>query len=1165
MADERVKGSRVASARLNEAQRRAVEHQGCPLIVLAGPGTGKTRVIVHRVADLIERRGVLPEHVLVMTFTVKAARELKTRLAELVDPARAERINAHTLHGFGLRLLRRFGDVLALPPISGSLYGGEPIEDGDGARRARRCSLIDSAQAARLLQRLILDHDLFAPERAGGVDAVAQKALGYFELFDNHALAPEATTAIAAEWAEAIHRGQNPAGDSIEGAELEAEQSRQRQFAGMAELHGRYVASRRRRGLLSFGDLQMLPIELLRGSAGVASIVRDEYRHVIVDEFQDVNQANIELLRLLAPPKNCRGESRASGQELVVVGDDDQAIYGFRGADDRAFWRFDSIWTESRRIALTENYRSRPRIIAAGNSIIERAEARFEPGKVIEFPKGEPADPPGVVECINLREDMVDGEVIAAMIRADVASRADVPAADGQGARWSRYAVIVRSGTDAERVREALWLERIPAVHDRSTDATENEGVRSIMAWMRLIVSPREAWCARALLSGVPFHVGVEAIGQWERNYRAALSRWRAADSGGLEGSHDDPGGFVAWLARRDGDDPVVRRFAELHERLARAAAEMRAAAALHVIVRETGIIHADLPDDRTRADRIEAVVALLRFAQERQSRLPAPGGIREFLGYFDDLSAGDRKLDRRDESDRIDDGGNGDGDPEQRADAVRLITAHGSKGLEFDTVFVPRVHPLQGYGKVRSSDGPQLPASFAAEIGPTLEGKDRVRAEERRVFYVACTRAENRLVLLAKRNKTRSKTTNFFEEIVHDAGLARSGVVRERDQEDVLREASRVSSAVRPPVSGAASFRGDERRREIIGRARTDLRLEAAGALSRLDSPDAGADQLEHAMSELERVARRLAAIAAIDAERSLPSICDAGDPYINTLRESVRADAARPVTTDPGRAGKVVLRAPVAPLRLSYTMIEDYRRCPRCWYLKHQLGLQEAAATQQVLGQVLHRSLERFYAEYRKADADGLPLPALGSLEAIARREYFAQVDAASEVDSAELDQLLQQLRLFFSRLHEPEAQILELEKRIVFKYATGADPSVEHTFEAKIDRVDQIVLPDGTAGYRIVDYKSGSPRKDLVEPRTDDLQLGTYVMAWRAHIESDVEGVAEYWLTATGQRGSCAFGEMELDKVRETIDEAIAGILRGRFEAGKDCKGGCDILGP
>lgn len=1176
MSDGTIGSAADVIAALNEGQATAVTHEGEPLIVLAGPGTGKTRVIAYRVAHLVVARGVDPGKILVSTFTVKAARELRERLAGLIGAAKAERIHAYTLHGLGLRLLHRFGDAIGLPPIGGNSEGARGWERaGEAAGVARRSDFIDSAQSRRLLRDLILDHDLFGSDRAAGVESIIVSAGKHFEFFANHAMDPRAATAAARKWREAVESGRGLDGSVLDDAEREAEAARQRRFEAMVTLYGLYTATRRRRGWITFGDLLMLPIELLRKRADIAAIVRSDFRHVIVDEFQDVDRSMIELLRLVAPPESCRGAGDGGGQELVVVGDDDQAIYGFRGADDRAFFRFESIWEENRRVALSENYRSRERVVCVCNSVIARAAERFEPEKRIEtprkLPRGRmPGD--GVVECIGLAEERLDGEVIAAMLSAD---RASWP--EGDTKRWRRYAVVGRTHNDLDRIREALWLEGIPTVQERRTDAMSDEGVQSILAWVRLVVRPREHWHAVWLLSRPPFSCDVHAIAVWQRQYRAALSRWMESDEGGLEGSPDDPGGFAAWLSRAGAGDSRVERFAAWHAEFGRAAADEPAAAALHRIVRDTGVVHADLIDGTDRAERVSAVVALLNFVQERQRRLAPPGRLEEFLNYFDDLDEEEKKLSREEDERRVDD--SGESGEETRPDAVRLITAHGAKGLEFHTVFVPRVHPQHGYGKAREDREVEVPMELldGANGGAAKDanGESRARAEARRLFYVACTRAEERLVLLAKQNKGRSSVANYFEEIRDDPTL--KGLVSSISGDSVLQESAvrrggEPEAATEAGRAGVArTMKDDDRRKELLGRARREVRLSAAGALTMVEAAAAGVSEFEEAMTLLARSARRLAAISALEGGREAPGFCGASDEMVKALAAELRQ-----ITDAREAAGKGAdgFAPPKPPLILNYTSINEYLTCPRCWYVKQVLGFVGETGRALLVGNALHRTMEWFYKRHRDRDAEGGDggEVSVEQLLAVARREYLAMADDAEAVSREDMDQLLHQVRLVHSRLHDPTTQVLEIERTINFKYrcvseAAGADGSreIEHDFRAKLDRIDQITLSDGSVGFRIVDYKTGGASKRILEPAADDLQFGIYVMALRAMYEADVDGVAEYWACSTGQRGQMPFSKMKLDRVRAKIDGVVRGILAGRFERGKDCYGTCNFLGP
>jgi DNA helicase-2/ATP-dependent DNA helicase PcrA len=1122
---------------LNKQQRRAVEHEDGPLMVLAGPGTGKTRVITHRIARMIVDLGVEPESIVAVTYTVKAAAQLRERLAELVGAA-ADRVNAHTFHGLGYRLVRRFADVVDLPPLS---------------RDEHRNDLIDSAQQRRLLRRVILEHGLFPRARARGVEAAVSLVQDYLGVLNDAAVSTERALEFAGEARGWLEAGRGWGGKELDAEALAAERERLAELEEAARAVALFQGACRERGWLTFADLIALPIRIL-GEPGPGAIVRDGWRHLVVDEFQDVNTAQIELLRRLAPPIGASGW----GPDLCVVGDDDQSIYEFRGADDRAFARFAATWAGAARIDLSANYRSALPIITACNSIIARSDSRFAPDKVITPPEdGKDRHGPGTcVECVNLEDDKQDGEVIAAMVLLD---RAKHPARS-----WNDYAVVARTHGDLERVRVALAIEGVPAVASRPAAPADDEGVKDVLAWVQILAEPKQTHAAVRLLVRPPISAPLDRVRAVETAYRAALSRFQEGDEGAA-----DPGGFVDWLAREHPGEPGVARLVEWHHELRRLGAERPAAEVVFRAATMTGVAHADLLSARERAERVAALVSLLRFARQRQERLDQPGDVRAFWRYYLDLDPRDRTLaDTSAPEDRIEGVGAGAAASEP-AEGVRLITAHSAKGLEFHTVFVPRVSPRVGYPQTTAQDGPELPEGLL-DRGDGRTARERRLAEERRVFYVACTRAEHRLVLLAKKNKSPSKSTHFFEELVRDAGL--SGVLQVREGAEALRQAAEMGLGRRlreharedaPVDAEGRSFKAAARRREVFERARRDLRLAAAGALDRAEgAPDHRAG-VEAAGAALAEASARLAALAYAERHGRPPAWAE-GSPAGAFAAETLARAGGEEEGGGEGVPAAAMLPPPSAPLPLSYTYVSDYLRCPRCFYVKYVLGLDPMPGEEQVVGVAAHEALERFYRQVRAADAVGEPRPGRDTLLRLGKAAFFRHWPHHLEADRLQLDQVLAQLGLVFDRLHDPGANILEIEKRVEFPYGP-------HRFSATMDRIDQIEGEGGAAAFRIVDYKTGQATARLREPAPDDLQMGVYAMAL-GHLYADggaaadaLPGVAEYWILSSGERGRIALGDLRHDKIRSRIDEAVEGILAGRWERGPDCAGDCDILGP
>ncbi len=1094
----------AATNPLTPDQQRAVEHSGSPLIVLAGPGTGKTRTIIHRIAHMIAS-GTAPESIVAMTFTVKAATQLRERLAGILDPIAAERVNISTIHGFGNRLIRRFADVLELPP---------------------NVELIDAAQSHRLITEVILKHGLFAESRGVGLISLVEEMTGAFGHLANHGISSADAARFAAEWDKNLAR--NP-----------ADAAHHKRFADTAAALGHYEQARWSRGWLSYDDYMTLPLKLLREHRRALDICRQEYRAFVVDEFQDCNQAQIELLKLL-----CGHDSNAN---ICVVGDDDQAIYRFRGADEQAFERFSSIWRHPTVIELTENYRSQPGLIACSNAIITKAGSRFSADKTIAFPASKTPLAPGLstIEAIRLEEDKQDGEVVSAMILADRAATA----LEGKPRAWSSYAVIARNHAELERVGAALRVEGIPFDRAREPSLLDDEGVADVLAWVEWITDPAATWAARRILIRPPFGVPSDSVTAWERAFEAQSSQ-AAAGREGVE----PPGRYDRWLSERAASEPSALACLTMYQRLAAETASLRADEALFHIITATDVAHADLLPGRERAQRVAALVSFLGFARDKQRRIAQPGNLRELWAYLRELITIEKGLKPARSIDEIDPVEFETSGADAAEGRVQLTTAHAAKGLEFDTVFLPKVK-YPGYPNTRADDGWEPPPGLFDELDERPVA-DRRADEERRLFYVACTRAERRLVLLSKPNKTKTSTTNYFDELT-GAGL---GIVV-RNAADVLKAAGMLEgAATRRLESAGLEFRGREKAREGGERARRAARISAANALDTANRHGVTADELREAGQQMLLAAEQLAVIAAAE-KGTPPGWLTEKRSDLRTLADHIRSLTTKNAAAD-ARGGEVLIRPMTAPLSLSFTAIDNFYKCPRCFYLHHVLGLPESWRERASIGSVVHIVLERFYKLWATADSEGLFKPGLEQLQAMARRALIESYGPEQPVDAAALEQLAAQMRLLWTRLHDPNAHIVEFERNIDFDYVLDGIP---HRITAKIDRID--LLPNNTV--RVIDYKTGAAKTQYTEPKDDDLQMGIYALAIR-HGKGltwseggKVWGEAEYWCLATGEKGSITLSKLNESKVRAQIDEAARAMLKGEFEPKHDCKGPCRLF--
>ncbi len=712
---------------LNPEQRDAVNHVGAPLLVLAGPGTGKTRVIIARLLRLLSE-GHEPESLLAVTFSVKATQEMRDRLAQWAAEhlpeatARgAARVQISTFHGLGRRLTRRFGDVLGVSP---------------------EAALLDHAVAKRLLRRLISELGLFPHLAAEGYQSVLEHHLRFEAACKHNARSPEDAEAFALQWGERL-RANEPGldRDALAAARLE-----QRDFLDHARRYRAFARECLRQGLFTFDDDLAYPLRIFRKRPELAAFLRAEHRHVVVDELQDVNPAQLELLRWIAPPAAASaGAAHDGGTDLCAVGDDDQAIYAFRGSDPAAVEAFRAMWPAHRAIKLEENHRSAAEIVATGNAVIAHAGHRALGGKTIRASGGggnggknggenggESVGARGRVEAFTVPSDGDHGHLVASLILSDKASRPE--------RRWSDYAVLCRGAGQLEKVGAALMLKGVPIDFRRGAAPRDEPAVQDLFAWLGLLADGRDDASTQRLLVRPSFGVGLEEVRGWREAHAAAR---RAAREGGREASEGFPG-LADWLAANKGDVPEVARFTALLAELRRTAATMPADRAVEHVVRTAHLMGDDSPEvlePSQRARRARALVDAIRFVRSRQAFLDHPGDIGAYLAY-------DRDLDDEGRNFRAP-GLETEQEDDERPDAVSVITAHRAKGLEWDTVFVVKIGRTEGSfgaGGREEPDRIELPPDFTGR--PTPDQAD----EETRLLYVACTRAKRRLVLTAKK-----------------------------------------------------------------------------------------------------------------------------------------------------------------------------------------------------------------------------------------------------------------------------------------------------------------------------------------------------------------------------------------------------------------------------
>ncbi len=625
-------------ADLNDAQREAVLHGDGPLLVLAGAGSGKTRVIVHRIARLVRDEEIVPWRILAVTFTNKAAGEMRARLLALLGPE-ANDLWVQTFHAFGARFLRREAPRAGLSPSF-------PIYDDD--------------DQLRLVKRIL--SDLGADE---GETLTARQALSRIDAWKGLALLPEEIT--------------------LGEYDVEGQLAR--------EVYARYDAALARAGATDFGDLLLRPVRLLEADDGLRQRWAGRFEHLLVDEFQDTNPVQYRLLRLLAG-------ARAN---VCVVGDDDQAIYRWRGADVENILGFDRDFPGARVVKLERNYRSTRNVLDAAHAVISRAARRREKRLWTE------AEPGAPLALLVGQDEHDEAERIA---RAVAAER-------GRGTAGDEIAVLYRTNAQSRPLEAALRAARIPYVIVRGTSFYERAEVKDAAAYLRLALEPRSDLDLERVVNKPPRGIGEKSLGRLRAHARARGTSLYDA---------------LAEVDAVEGLKPAARRaLAALREALAGLARDVPsfdAGGAVQEVLSRTGLL-ARLEAERTdeASERAENLVELVAAAREfdeaslgrpgpRDPEEPVPPPLARFLEQIALLGEADQPT------------------PEGR---VALMTLHAAKGLEFTAVFLSGME-----------DG-TFPREPWGELSPREEAD--AYDEERRLCYVGMTRAKKRLTLsLARR-----------------------------------------------------------------------------------------------------------------------------------------------------------------------------------------------------------------------------------------------------------------------------------------------------------------------------------------------------------------------------------------------------------------------------
>ena len=721
---------------LNEGQRNAVLYNDGPSLVIAGAGSGKTRVLTYKIAYLLEN-GYQPWNILALTFTNKAAREMKERIARQMGPERACHLWMGTFHSIFLRILH--------------------VEAGHIGFTSQ-FTIYDTADSKSLIRSIIkemgLDEKVYKP---GMVQARISNA-------KNHLVSP------------AGYANNKEAYEGDRAAKVPA----------LRDIYQRYWERCRQADAMDFDDLLFYTFLLFRDHPEVLARYQDQFRYILVDEYQDTNFAQHSIVLQLA--KN--------HQHVCVVGDDAQSIYSFRGADIDNILYFTKVYPDTKVFKLEQNYRSTQTIVRAANSLIEKNQWQIRKEVFSEKEKGEAI---GVYQAYS---DVEEGDIVVNKI-AELRRE--------KRYAYSDFAILYRTNAQSRIFEEAMRKRSMPYRIYGGLSFYQRKEIKDVIAYFRLIVNPNDEEAFKRIINYPARGIGDTTVG---KIIAAAtghnVSLWTVLC---------EP--LAYGLNFNKGTVGKLQAFRELISAFITDAAEKNAYEIGADIIRQSGIINDvcqdSSPENLSRKENIEELVnGMSDFCAQRQEE----GNSNVLLGDF--LSEVSLLTDQ--DSDK-------DGDDEK----ITLMTVHSAKGLEFKNVFVVGMEENL------------FPSSMVGDSPRALE-------EERRLFYVAITRAEEHCFLSYAKTRFRYGKMEFgspsrflkdidvrFLRLPQDAGMFR----RVEEEAAVFRRENARGFA---PDKEDAPYGGKERvsvrpKQQIIApTVPRNLKRVAPSANTASTSPSAGA-----------------------------------------------------------------------------------------------------------------------------------------------------------------------------------------------------------------------------------------------------------------------------------------------------------------------------------
>ena len=626
---------------LNKAQYDAVVNYDTPSLIIAGAGSGKTRVLTSRIAYMLEQ-GVKPWNILALTFTNKAARQMRERIEQMVEGSASHYIRMGTFHSVFSRILRENAERIGYPQTF-TIYEPNDCKNLIKAICKERNLADDKYKPARVLSRI----------------SYAKNAL----------ITPGAYVANTSFAAE----------------------DRQMQMPQFGEIYVEYCRRCKANGAMDFDDLLLQTNILLRDCPDVLTKYQEQFQYILVDEYQDTNYAQYIIIRRL---------SMHHGR-VCVVGDDAQSIYSFRGAKIENILSFRNDYPSAQTFKLEQNYRSTQTIVNAANSVIEHNSRRMEKKCFSEGDGGEK------IKIVRSSSDREEGEMIATALRERLRETGD---------KWNEVVILYRTNAQSAAMEQALRRRNIPYRIYKGSSFYDHKEIKDMLAYMRLVINPKDDEAFKRVVNYPARGIGETTVGRIQQlAEQRGGSMWEAVDALVDE---------AATLG--DAMQKTIARKVTEFVNLIRALQAERSAKALYdfglEVASRTGILaqyrQENTPEAQSAIDNIEELLNTMQlFKEQREAEIRNGEREESEQPTVEEWMQNIMLLTDMDNEEEGDD------------DKVTLMTVHSSKGLEYKYVYI------------LGCEENLFPSQRA------LESPDGVE-EERRLFYVALTRAKSEAVL---------------------------------------------------------------------------------------------------------------------------------------------------------------------------------------------------------------------------------------------------------------------------------------------------------------------------------------------------------------------------------------------------------------------------------